>query len=408
MRFTKWKAAGIAAGVAVLALMGGPAQAVGSTSTTDAVGTDYDPGCVQTGLGGNCLASVSTVNPAPAIDMVTVNFTTGTCAGVGSGSVVVGSIASVTTPPIWACTGLNTTLPAAGSTGTWAALPSPNFVGANYFNLFQNKTAMTNVATNPAGGCTRIGVGNQVLDQYPSWKDGYRFFTNFGVNLNGQGKWVYSVQLGEYDPSPTGGFGFYELGTFDGTTWHDSNPYMVKGTNWDVSITTSLGKTAIAIWADGIFKTSDTTNCQEGFFKHAFAKSGDIIANVSGLTTANEVVTLPVSVPLSALCGPSGGEVCEDDITTVGGFVFFGDVTDGNSTAGLGNTNKTGISYTGGALGVSDTLGDGPTCPTPTFGGLLPTNPLFTPDTACQIDDDSVARGSFLSEFWDTSHGFTF
>ena len=91
---------------------------------------------------------------------------------------------------------------------------------------------------------------------------------------------------------------------------------------------------------------------------------------------------------------------------TVGGFVFFVDSTDGNSTAGLLNSNISGISYTGGAVGVQDTLGPGPTCPTSTFGGALPQNPLFVADTACHINDDGIARGSFLSEFWDTTHGF--
>ena len=46
MRFTKLKAAGIAAGVAVFALMSGPAQATGSSSNTDGAGVDYNPGCL--------------------------------------------------------------------------------------------------------------------------------------------------------------------------------------------------------------------------------------------------------------------------------------------------------------------------------------------------------------------------
>lgn len=42
------------------------------------------------------------------------------------------------------------------------------------------------------------------------------------------------------------------------------------------------------------------------------------------------------------------------------------------------------------------------------MGGILPTNPLFTPDTACHIDDDTLARGSILPESWETALGFTF
>jgi hypothetical protein len=415
MRFTKWKAAGVAAGTAAFALLGGPAHAA-VTGTHDSIGVDYDPACV---------ASVA-VTPPPANSIQSPNGGGGAgCPDVTSydGSMRLIDIhdGMVYCPPphlltLSLCLANSPTqlsagivtwahLPSAGSTAS-ADLPSAAFTGASFINMFQNKTVQTYVPTNPVGGCTRTGVGNQVLDQYASWKDGSHFFTAYNINFIG-GKWVHSVQVGEYDPRPQGGFQFFELGTNDGTGWSNANPYMVKGVNWDVVVTTSGGGDAITIQFDGVFKTPDSANCQEGYFKHAFAKTGDTIANAKGMTTANEVVTLPVTVPLSGLCEATSGAVCEDDLTTVGGFVFYADTTDGNSTAGLLNTNITGIAYTPGAVGVSDTLGDGPTCPTPTFGGLLPPNPLFVPDTACQIDDN-IARGSFLSEWWDTAYGFTF
>jgi hypothetical protein len=425
MRHTRWKAATIAAAAALVALMGGPAHASPTgAAVADGPGYDYDP---------SCLASTSIAPPAAN------SYGTRGCDGVSTFDGSAKALDGVNTLQMrchpwqywdaakllcinyidpWIYTEVNfaqPNIPAAGSRavpdGTAATLdlPSKNFVGATYYSLFQNKTVQTNVPTNPAGGCTRVGVGNQVLDQYSSWKDGNHFFTAFSISWDGS-KWIHSVQIGEYSPDPTGGFGFYEVGTNDGSGWKDASPYMVKGVDWDIQLEqTASGSesgTVARIQVDGIFKTADTTNCQEGFFKHAYMKPGDVIANAKALSTADEVVTLPVTVPLSVLCAPTGGEVCEDDLTTVGGFVFFADTTEGNSTAGLANSNITGIAYTGGAVGVSDTLGDGPTCPTPTFGGLLPTNPLFTPDTACQIDDDSVARGSFLSEWWDTNNGF--
>jgi hypothetical protein len=423
MRFKKVKAALIAATAASLALLNGPANATGSTSTTDATGYDYDPACV-----------VSTSLTPPAPDSIGASGCTGVSTHDGSAAALditnaaASGLPTTTNCPagrtdyIWLdtsspppklklCLHILGSLPVPGSTNKAALdLPSSNFVGANYFWMFQNKSVETNVPTNPNGGCTRVGVGNQVLDQYGSWKDGFHFFVNYGVNWDGN-KWIHSVQIGEYSPDPSGGFGFYEVGTNDGTGWKDANPYMKKGTDWDTSLATDSAGTLIDVTVPGIFKTPDTTNCQEGFFKHAFMKPGDVIGNVKGLTTANEVVTLPVTVPLSKTCElPTSDIDCESDLTTVGGFVFFADVTDGNSTAGLANSNIIGIAYTGGAVGVSDTLGDGPTCPTPTFGGLLPTNPLFAPDTACQIDDDNpnvVGRGNFLSEWWDTTHGFT-
>jgi hypothetical protein len=453
MRFTKWKAVGIAAGTAVLALMSGPSQAVGGTSTRDAVGVDYDAACIV-GLGsttpnaGNDCHGLTTYDGSTTATDIGTNVAGSTmnCPPLGNAPAdfCLGSVLNATTGNTQMFGGIRvtaTSIPAPGSTtppdGTTDSLdlPSPNFTGAAYFNLFQNKSVQTNVPTNPVGGCTRpfggapatrgpATVENDldpsppnvvpVFDQYGSWKDGFHFFTNLVVNFAGN-RWVWTVQVGQYDPRPSGGFPFYELGTNDGSGWHDANPLMVKGVNWDVSVTSSAAGTTIGVWVDGIFRTPDTVTCREGYFKHAFAKPGDVIAYAKGLTTANEVVTLPVTVPLSIACDATGGFSCLSDLTTVGGYTIVSDTTDGNSTPGLLAQNIPGIAFTrgvndnhGSVSEPPDTLGDGPTCPTPTFGGLLPTNPLFTPDTACQIDDDSIARGSFLSELWDTVHGFTF
>ena len=98
----------------------------------------------------------------------------------------------------------------------------------------------------------------------------------------------------------------------------------------------------------------------------------------SRVTTGDSVVTSPVTIPLSALCGPTNGELCFSDLTSIGGFVTYADTTTGTSTAGLAGTNTTGIAISGGALGwfySADTLGPGTSCPTPTFGGYLPENP---------------------------------
>jgi hypothetical protein len=427
----RWKTLGVAAVAALLMFSGGPAHA-GSTSTTDASGTDYEPGCVADatitpqapnhwGNGNKCTVSTSDGT------VTSVDLTNGT-----SGSALGLSFANGQLTATWHVAG---PIPAPGSTNLAAAdLPGIG-LGATYYALFQNKSVQTNVPTNPAGGCTDVGVGNQVLDIHSSWKDGFHFFVAFNVGWDGA-KWVQSVQLGEYVPDPDGGFVFNELGTNGGAGWQAANTYhpfssTAAADNFFVSVSTA----GITVTVPGILKTPDTVNCQEGFFKSVYAKAGDVIANAKALTTANEVVTLPVTVPLSITCGlPTSDLDCENDLTSVGGFGFFADTTDGNSTAGLANSNITGIAYSNGAAGrgvamplpdllagprhllgldpigvnpFPDTLGPGPTCRTPTFGGLLPTNPLFTPDTACHIDDDYIARGSVLPEFWDTSHGFT-
>jgi hypothetical protein len=426
----RWKpaAAIIAAAVALLALPGTPAQA-GSTSITDASGLDFDAACV---------ASTSLAAPGPnshassgGSGCTGISLYDGSARTVDiNGGVTLGTDAGGRLLVSWPFGG---SVPDGGSTDLSAAdLPSSNFVGFNYYVMFQNKSVETNVPTNPKGGCTRVGLGNQVFDRYGSWRDGYHFFVSFAANYNGS-TWIRSIQVGEYEPGPEGGFSFYELAVKDGSGWHSNNVYHPKGTgpsDWDVGFTGS----AITVAVPGVYKEPDQLNCGEGFMRHAFVSPGDNIANVKALTTANEVYTLSVPVTTTISCSAISDLMCRNGLTTVGGYAFIVDTTDGNSTTGLANTNITGIAYSPGAIGdaaagtlvnavdevdtaaetrttgmanMPDTLGDGPTCPTPTFGGLLPTNPLFTPDAACQIDDDSIARGSILPELWDTAHGFT-
>jgi hypothetical protein len=310
------------------------------------------------------------------------------------------------------------TIPGAGTTAFPGGmdLPASNFVGGNYYALCQNKTIQTNVAYT---ACPQIPPRpTPILQRFGSWKDGHHFLVGFAVNWDGT-KWIYSARIGEYFPGPDGGFSYFELGVNDGVDddgdtnlWDFSNVYHPFNTtaaadNWSVDIS-GTGPTTITVKAPGVYKEPDTTNCNNGHFDYWFGKTGDVIANSKALTTGNATVTLPTTVPLSELCGLSGGALCENDITSVGGFVFFTDTTSGTSTAGALNSNITGIAYSGGAIGVSDTLGEGPTCPTPTVGGAIQDNPLFTPDTACHIDDDNVSRGSFLSEWWETIYSFTF
>jgi hypothetical protein len=437
MRFKRLQAAGFAAVAAGLTLLGGPAHADSGTRTQDALGIDYDPACV---------ASTRTVAPAAnsidarGCDGITSYDGSATAIDIGArpviGPIVVGEM--MWCPPYgfqtydlclyyrthpgtgrpWLGGGIYvsaTKLPQPGSVkapdGTDATLdtPSPAFTGANYYNLFQNKSVQTNTPV-AGSGCTSPS-GAPVFDQHGSWRDGSHFFTNLNVSWSG-GRWVWRAEIGEYSPGPNGGFSSYELGRAervgqDGVpVWTSASDHLVKGVNWDVTVTSTRRGTAINVEADAVFETPDTVNCREGFFKHAYVRPGDIVANAKGLTTVDQAVALPVSVPLSASCGPTAGIVCAEDIPVIGGFTVVGDVTDGNSTPGPNGSNIAGIAYTPGLLGAVDTLGDGPTCPTPTFGGRLQPNPLFVPDAACQLDDDAIGRGSVLSELWDTNQGF--
>jgi hypothetical protein len=415
-RITRRSAVAAAAVAAVVGLTLPQPASAGSTSIADGSGVDY--ATCTTHDGSPSVGGADRYRPGSGCDVgESVDLTNGT-----SGSASGLSFANGQLTATWHVAG---PIPAAGSTNLAAAdLPGSNFVGLNLYAMFNNKSVQTNVPTNPAGGCTRVGVGNQVLDAHGSWKDGYQFFVAFSVSWDGQ-KWVQSAELGEYDPNPDGGFTFNELGTNNGFGgWQAANTYhpfssTAAADNFFVSVSGS----DVTVTVPGILKTPDTVNCQEGFFKSVYAKAGDNIANVKALTTANEVVTLPVTVPLSITCDLIGDIDCENDLTSVGGFLFFSDVTDGDSRVGLAGSasgdlattpcyneglrgNVPCIAYTDGGGGLVDTLGAGPTCPTPTFGGLLPTNPLFTPDTACLIDDDSIDRGSVTGEWWSTPHGF--
>ena len=55
---------------------------------------------------------------------------------------------------------------------------------------------------------------------------------------------------------------------------------------------------------------------------------------------------------------------------------------------GLLNTNITGVAYTPGPINLTDVVGTNLIC------------------CVAYVDDDPVSRGSLLSEFWDTPHGF--
>lgn len=312
--------------------------------------------------------------------------------------------------------------------------------------MFQNPARENNAPTNPVGGgCPRFG--GVVFDQHAHWLDGFHFFIGFTQTWNGA-QWVHSAQIGEYDPSPDGGFPFIELGINAGNGWISSDPFASFGTHWNVSIAGST----VTVSVDGTVSSADATNCWNGVFNRVFARAGDLIDNIKGLTTADVLLTLPVTVPLNLGPGLS-------NITTAGGYMFFSDTTAGNSwnVGSVGNVLRPNISNIAFSTGVVernrgagsviqdqeeptrasdggggsqpgprpsdpvDTLGESPACPTPTFGGLLPRNPWMSTDFGCHYDDDNVPmpstlnpvgpwvpinpgeRGTFLAEFWDTN-----
>jgi hypothetical protein len=432
LKFTRLKAVGIAAGVAAFAFIGTPAQA-GSTTAADADGVDFDASC----LVGSPSAPPSTPNNVPSPG------TNANClVGTYDGSTESTDFNSVTLSSSSVSHGASDTrlsatfdvdgaIPAAGSTcnpqiggAGCADLPDKSFVGVGYKALFQVPARQNNTPTNGVGGgCPRIPTGT-VFDQHEHWLDGYHHFIGFDAVWDGT-KWIHSAQIGTYDPAPDGAFFFTELGTSSTAgTWVAADPAAPYGAGGTFDV--SYGAGTVTVSVDGVVPSSNAINCTTGVFNTVYAKAGDTISNVKGLATADSTVTLPVTIPLSLIPG-------ESDITSIGGFIFYSDITAGNSlnqgivgssleTAGLGI--REGVSYTGGFLGISDTLGDGPSCPTPTFGGTVPTNPFLNPAVGCQYDDDNVPvadlgnpsgpwtainpgeRGTFLTEWWDTAYSF--
>jgi hypothetical protein len=411
-------------------------NALVGVNIADADGVDFDAACLvgspsappatpnnvpSPGTNGNCL--IGTYDGS-------TESTDFNAATVGLESNQVDTLNSPSDTQLVATFAVDGPIPAAGSTcnpqiggAGCADLPDNSFVGVGYKVLFQVPARQNNTPTNAVGGgCPRNPVG-QVFDQHEHWLDGYHFFIGFDAVWDGT-KWIHSAQVGEYDPSPDGAFFFTELGVSSVPgVWSSADPAAQFGTHWDVTV----GASAVRVTVDGVVRSADSVNCADGMFNTVYAKNGDLITNVKGLSTADSTLTLPVTVPLSLIPGFS-------DITSIGGFIFFSDITLGNSanTGVVGSTLETadlgireGVSYTGGFLGISDTLGDSPSCPTPTFGGTLPTNPALNPAVGCQYDDDNVPvpntgspggpwtainpgeRGTFFSEWWDTHHSFT-
>jgi hypothetical protein len=431
----RWVAVVAAALVAVV-LPAVPAHANGTTSA-DGSGVDYDAACIfpdpagpppppnsiQTPSspggswkGGSGCDGVSTYDGSTAsTDILDVSLSTN---GVSHGT--------STTQLIASCT-LDGSLPPAGSTtpvgsGGIPDRPDDSFTQGGCNVMFQNIDRQNNtpyLAGLRAPFCLTPVYG---LDEH--WQDGFHFFIGFDVFWDGA-IWAHSAKIGTYDPSPSGGFLFKELGTSTSpNSWSSNDPLALNGTNWSVSY--GPGNT-VTVTADGVIRSS---NPPCGGIEAVYAKTGDRIRNVKGLSTVG-------------VYSPVGGYVAFSDTTPGNSIDSFGPLGIGatQNANGLGNIHH--IAYTPGRLrlpwaggwrdlrpdpelipssngSMPDTLGRGPRCWTYTMGGQGNLqNPLWTGNAPCHIDDDSAPitatlhnadpgeRGTFFPEFWDTEFGFT-
>lgn len=371
-----------------------PPAIAASFTVTDPSGVDYDAACTPRNQrpgplapnsyaspgGTGCLTGLSTYDGSTeATDLRLVSLSTSSLGELVASFRVDGSLL------FGGGFGIN-------------ALDSPSqgaFLGARWRALFRNETRQTNVPTMPpTGGCI-TNLGTSVYDQHGSWKDGFHFFVGYAVDFdNSLMRWYQSAQIGEYDPSPGGGFRVKELGRNYGPGWYETDPAMVYGTHWLVM---QPSPSAITVVVDGIARQANPV-CGTGELNTVYYAPGDTLSSVKGLST---LVRAPGPKLGAEPCSPSSDDDCQASGPTFAEDDIVSDVTASNSTTGAMGRNLAGVAYTNGEDDSSDTKGPGPACPTPTYGGMTPPNPQFVPNSACHQDDDAFGRGTLYAEWWD-------
>lgn len=366
VRYASRKAATVVVTTAALLTFGGagvtPAQA-GSTGTiNDPSGVDYDATCLMnlgiTASPANSISSPSGTG-CPGVSLYDGSTETTDLQSVSLESTATGGLGLKATFVV------DGPVPAAGSTNLADGDgPGPGYNGYGYRLLYQNLDKQTTL-DNAAGGCTTTG-GSRDTDRHGSHLNGYHFFISYNVAWDGL-RWIHTARVGEYWPTLDGGFFFTDLGTSTSPgSWTTADAAMAG--RWSASMS-GTGPTTMTVDVSGVVHQTDS-GCAGGVLKTAYATAGDRIANVKGLSAADVIVATPLT-------------------GSFGGFSFSSDVTEGHSTPGLLNGNISGISFTGGAIGLTDVIG---------LGGLC---------AGVCIDDGSTTGHTFLSEFWSTSHGFT-
>jgi len=223
----------------------------------------------------------------------------------------------------------------------------PGFVGGSYLVAYADASKEKNTYTLPPG-CTTLATGKPIYDFQEHWQDGYRDYIGIEVTYDGT-KWNYTPEIGRFDPTTGGGFGFVDLQSEPAMAGKFS--YSRSGNTINVTVNTDV-------------TTSDDT-CVGGVFHSDYGNTGDSIRAMTAFTTTDQSVVLPVAVPLSAI-----PVVNESDVQAIGGLVY---TEDWSNQAGYG-------------LGTAGSYSEtGPTCPTPTFGGTLPRSPLFVDGQPCNV-----------------------
>jgi hypothetical protein len=211
--------------------------------------------------------------------------------------------------------------------------------------------------------CTDKVTGKPVYDFQEHWLDGYRHYLAAEFTYDGT-KYNIRPQIGTYDPSPDGGYGYVDLPAETGMAGKYN--VSINGNTIDITVVTKVTE-------------KDDVTCAEGVLTSDWGSPGQVIGDATALTWLNQSVVLPVAVPTSTVDKTTGVDVFGSDIQSVGGLISNSDFA---TVGGIDAYNMGVLPFPN-----PDNAGDGPTCPTPTKGGTLPRNPLFKDGQPCQIDN---------------------
>lgn len=330
-----------------------PAHA-GTVSLTDPSGDALDPVISQ-------VDATTTHTPAPSADITSYSLTSS------------GRNLTATITVAGAIPNEGSTDPTAykGPVATGLANTGqeyPMFLGGTYYVAYADASKEKNTY-NLTPGCTNLATGAPIYDFQNHWLDGWRDFLAVSVSFDGTA-WNYTPQIGRFDPTQNL-FGFVDL---------NAEPNMAG----KFSYSHAAGSNQISITVNTDVTTSDDT-CVGGVYHSDYGNTGDSIRAVTAYTTTDLNVVLPVAIPLSAV-----PVLNESDVQAIGGVGYPEDWS-----------NQSGFAI-GNGLPYSE---QGPTCPTPTFGGTLPRNPTFVDGQPCNVLNPAPGGGQ---GFRDSGTAMTF
>src|SRR4051794_30403719 len=255
-----------------------PAHA-GTVTASDPSGDALDPMLSQ-----NDQTSFRTT--APSADITSYSLTGNTNGSLTASITVAGTIPAEGSTDPTAYQGPQ----ASGVAATGQEYPA--FVGGTYLIAYADTRTENNTYQVVCHDLT--GAPKYLLHSH--WQDGYRDYIAVEVTFDGT-KWNYTPEYGFFDPTASGGFGFFELGAGEYTLTRTAN--------------------TITLTANSQVKVEDAT-CAEGFRTIDFGRPGDTLNAITAFTTTDQVVVLPVTIP----AGQTG---VTDDISAVGGLVYTED-----------------------------------------------------------------------------------